>query len=36
MSLSVVDFVCHSPWSKNFQASYFHDIQLASLWETTQ
>ena len=34
-SLNFLDFVCHSPRSKNFQASYFHNFEQAELWGQT-
>lgn len=31
-SLNYLEFVCHSPRSKNFQASYLYNLEQAQLW----
>ena len=32
-SMEVIDFVSHSPQSRHFQTSYFHNLEQAELWK---
>ena len=32
-SMEVIEFVSHSPQSRHFQTSYFHNLEQAELWK---
>ena len=34
--METLEFVCHSPRSLHFQASYLHDLEQAELWKGGQ